>query len=176
MREINRIIPAGVLINHMEALNDTGGVHGDTGEPGAEGHSSDLIDMVKGLEGFSAKAFGDFKQTSIGYGTRAKHEGEVITKEEADQRLRSELTMHAKGLDAAAKAGGYNLTAKQRDALISFDFNTGRGVYLLESAGGNLREVERRMRLYTKAGGTDLEGLIKRRKQEGDLFAADISN
>lgn len=150
------------------------GAQGETGETGAAGYSSELVSMVKDFEGFSAKAFGDFKQTSIGYGTRAKHEGEVLNEAEADQRLRQELNMHARGVDAALKAGGYRLTEKQREALISFDFNTGRAVHLLETAGGDLREIERRMRLYTKAGGTEQGGLVKRRKKEADIFAADI--
>lgn len=175
MLQLNRELPPNLLINHMESLNRPDGARGETGAAGAEGHSAGLVDMVKDFEGFSGSAFGDFKQTSIGYGTRAKHEGETITKEEADTRLRGELSMHAKGVDSAASSGGYKLTPKQRDALISFDFNTGRAEHILGTAGGDLREVERRMRLYTKAGGKDQEGLIKRRKKEADIFGADIT-
>lgn len=130
----------------------------------------DLVALMKKTEGFTAHAFGDYKQMSIGYGTRAKHAGESITEPEADARLRSELGGHAANIDAAAKAGGYRLTPSQRKALISFDFNTGQGGYLLQSAGGNLAAVKERLLQYTQAGGKVSAGLVNRRNMEAGLM------
>jgi GH24 family phage-related lysozyme (muramidase) len=62
------------------------------------------------------------------------------------------------------------LSDNQRNALISFDFNTGRGGYLLETSNGDMKEVKRRLLLYTKAGGEELKGLVNRRKREAALF------
>ena len=127
------------------------------------------IAFVKDLEGFQAKAYGDYKQSSVGYGTRAKSAGETLTQSEADARLREELSMHARRVDEAAKSSGRKLTEKQRSALISFDFNTGEAVNLL-STSDDMDEVKRRLLLYTKAGGEHLPGLIARRKKEAALL------
>ena len=128
------------------------------------------MDAVKEMESFIPEAYGDYKQTSVGYGTRAKSEGEVLSKEEADARLREELSMHAGRIDGAAQKAGVTLSDNQRNALISFDFNTGRGGYLLETSNGDMQEVKRRLLLYTKAGGEELKGLVNRRKREAELF------
>jgi hypothetical protein len=53
--------------------------------------SKSLLEMIKAKEGFSAKAFWDHKQWSIGYGTQAKDGSEVISKEEAEKRLSADV-------------------------------------------------------------------------------------
>jgi lysozyme len=161
--------PAGAeFMNPMGANNPA---YAPVGNKGPSGLLSEmLIDEVKDMESFIPKAYGDYKQSSVGYGTRAKHDDEVLTKGEADTRLREELTMHAERIDRSALKTGVKLTPGQRNALISFDFNTGRGGYLLEDSQGDLTEVRRRMLLYTKAGGKELPGLVKRRKREATIF------
>ena len=129
-----------------------------------------LINSVKELESFIPRAYSDYKQDSVGYGTRAKSADEVLTEAQADARLREELAMHAGRVDSAAAATNTKLTKGQRNALISFDFNTGRGAHLLETSGGDMKEVKRRLQLYTKAGGEDLPGLIRRREKEASIF------
>ena len=161
--------PAGAeFLNPMGANNPA---YAPVGNKGPSSLLSEmLIDEVKDMESFIPKAYGDYKQSSVGYGTRAKHDDEVLTKGEADTRLREELTMHAERIDRSALKTGVKLTPGQRNALISFDFNTGRGGYLLEDSQGDLTEVRRRMLLYTKAGGKELPGLVKRRKREATIF------
>jgi GH24 family phage-related lysozyme (muramidase) len=147
------------------------GAQGDVGPSGPSGALDEtLVDAVKEMESFIPEAYGDYKQTSVGYGTRAKSEGEVLSKEEADARLREELSMHAGRIDGAAQKAGVTLSDNQRNALISFDFNTGRGGYLIETSNGDMKEVKRRLLLYTKAGGEELKGLVNRRKREAALF------
>jgi GH24 family phage-related lysozyme (muramidase) len=136
--------------------------------PGAV--SDSLLATVKGIEGFQPHAYGDYKQISVGYGTRAKSHDEQLNEAQATDRLRSELSMHAGRIDSAARKTGVSLTPGQRDALISFDFNTGEGAHLLESSGGNLGEVQKRMALYTHADHKELPGLVARRKQEIAMF------
>lgn len=131
---------------------------------------ADLVAKVKQLEGFNPHVFNDYKQASIGYGTKARHEGETLTEPQAEARLREELGSAAVNIDTAAKQGGYKLTPGQRNALISFDFNTGKGAYLLGSAGGNVAEVKRRLLQYTKAGDKQNEGLVNRRNAEAKMF------
>lgn len=136
------------------------------------GLDESLVNTVKGFESFIPNAYGDYKQTSVGYGTRAKSSNEVLSKEQADSRLREELGMHARNIDSAAQRSGVKLTANQRNALISFDFNTGEGGKLLQTSNGDLNEVKRRLLLYNKAGKQkqELAGLVKRRNQEAQLF------
>lgn len=132
---------------------------------------AETIQLVKGLEGFIPRAYSDYKQTSVGYGTRAKYPGESLNTAQADARLREELSMHASRIDVAAKDAGFKLTPKQRAALISFDFNTGRGAALMETSD-DMDEVKRRMGLYVKAGGKKLSGLVNRRKKELEYFSS----
>ena len=131
-----------------------------------------LISNVKKLEGFYANAYSDYKQHSVGYGTRAKSANETITREEADERLVAELTMHANRVDAAAQQVGLRLTPGQRDALISFDFNTGKGAELITTSGGDIADIARRIPLYRKAGGKVNQGLVNRRAAELEMFNA----
>jgi len=128
-----------------------------------------LVDLVKGFEGFNPNAYGDYKQTSIGYGTKGK-EGEVLTEPQASERLNTELSGHAKTIEDAFKLKGIKFNQNQLNALTSFDFNTGRGADLIQRFGDKPEELVSKMLEYTKAGGGDIPGLVKRRNIEAALF------
>ena len=130
---------------------------------------NDLIGLVKGFEGFNPRAYNDFKQTSIGYGTKGK-EGEVLNEEQATERLKSELSGHAERIAKAAELKGVALNQNQFNALTSFDYNTGKGADLVERFGDNPVQLASKILEYTKAGGKDLPGLVKRRQIEAVLF------
>lgn len=143
-----------------------------------EPQSSTLpLDFVKKLEGWNPQAYGDYKQTSIGFGTRARFPGEVIDETEGERRLASELTEHARRVDEAAQRYGVNLTPFQRDALISFDFNTGQGPAVMESREPGA--IAERMSLYNKVteGGRKVvnKGLVNRRKAEIQHFMQPVA-
>jgi lysozyme len=131
----------------------------------------DLIGLVKGFEGFNPRAYNDYKQISIGYGTKGK-EGEVLNEEQATERLKSELSGHAERITKAAELKGIALNQNQFNALTSFDYNTGRGANLIERFGDNPQQLASKILEYTKAGGEDLPGLVKRRQIEAALFLA----
>lgn len=131
-----------------------------------------LVDRIKELEGYNGSAYDDGAQYSIGYGTRARSKTEQIDPAEADRRLRSELTASAKDIDKATQSAGVELTPSQRNALISFHYNTGKGDYLIESSGGDLAEIQRRMALYVYFKGKVNDGLVNRRRAELEMFAA----
>ena len=133
--------------------------------------SPTLIGMVKKLEGkFTAKPFWDYKQWTSGYGTKASGPNEIITPEIAEQRLNDELSKSATRIDAAAKKSGITLTANQRDALTSFDYNTGRGSSVISQAQGDATKIPGLLSQFTHAGGNELPGLVDRRKQEIAMF------
>ena len=128
-----------------------------------------VIDLVKGFEKFEPKAYNDYKQTSVGYGTKGKP-GEVLTEEQASERLQSELFGHAKRIEDAAALKGITLNKNQFNALTSFDFNTGKGANLIERFGDNPQQLASKILEYNKAGGEVKKGLVKRRQIEAALF------
>lgn len=137
--------------------------------------SDNLISAVKGFEGFTPRAHGDYKQTSIGHGTKALPGQTTITREQADAALRAELAKHADAMNAVAQQYGLHLAPTQQDALVSFDYNTGAGRRLLERAGGDLSKIPALMGEYvnvTEADGSKhpLAGLVSRRNAEISMF------
>jgi len=131
----------------------------------------DLISLVKDFEKFEPKAYNDYKQISVGYGTKGKP-GEVLTEEQASERLQSELFGHAKRIEDAAALKGITLNKNQFNALTSFDFNTGKGANLIERFGDNPQQLASKILEYNKAGGEVKGGLVKRRQIEAALFLA----
>jgi len=134
------------------------------------GFDGDLINMVKQFEGFNEQAYGDYSQTSIGYGTRALEGETSITEQEAEQRLVKELKSHEDRVVKHAKKHGYKLTKNQISALTSFDYNTGSIAKLTANGTRSIDEISNMLLAYNKAGGKVLEGLQKRRQSEADLF------
>jgi GH24 family phage-related lysozyme (muramidase) len=128
------------------------------------------VSMIKDFESFIPEAYGDYKQTSVGYGTRARFDGEVLTEPEADARLRDELQGHVSRVDSLAAENGVKLTEAQRSALISFDFNTGAVHRVFERGGADTNRYAPIMKEWRKAGGKVLPGLVARRAKEAAAF------
>lgn len=150
----------------------TMGVVGDV----APAEHKDLVSLVKSFEGFNPNAYGDFKQTSIGYGTRAKAGEKSISKEEAERRLANELALSRQRVAALNEKAGYNFTPHEIDALTSFDYNTGRLSQLTENGKRDRATIAAKMLEYTKAGGKSLPGLVKRRNAERQVFLQGYSS
>jgi GH24 family phage-related lysozyme (muramidase) len=85
--------------------------------------SGNLVNRVQQFEGYSARAYPDGSQYSIGYGTRATSPNEVIDQATAQQRLNSELGQSQASVDRFAPGLPQNV----RDGLTSLDYNTGSG-------------------------------------------------
>lgn len=138
--------------------------------------NEDLINFIKSKEGFLPKAKWDYKQWSIGYGTKS-FEGETITEAEADRRLREEVAKSQKSVIDHALKHGYNWDQKKIDALTSFAYNLGPGALNQLTAGGtrNDEEIAKKLLEYNKVnkGGQLIEerGLTQRRSQEFTMFA-----
>jgi GH24 family phage-related lysozyme (muramidase) len=143
----------------------------------------DVQTMIKHFEaggekaGFHAKAYPDGRQWSIGYGTKARP-GETIGQEEAQRRLDEELAKHAGRVDRIA--GYLNLKPHERDALISFDFNTGDLEQLTANGTRGRGEIAAKMLLYRNATMNGklvrLPGLVRRRQAEQYLFLNGYTN
>lgn len=124
------------------------------------------LDAIRKFEGFTPKANWDYAQFTNGYGTKAKHAGEVIDKVEADRRFAAEISearafveQQVPGADEGTKA-----------ALTSLTFNAG-GTWSKSGLGeavraGDLDKARALLLQYTKAGGETLPGLVTRRLAE----------
>jgi GH24 family phage-related lysozyme (muramidase) len=129
-----------------------------------------LVAAVKKFEGFSAKAYPDFKQYSIGYGTKAASSSEVITEADAESRLAAELAVAERSVEAFA--AGAPIGVKQ--ALTSLTYNSGPK-WESQTLGelirvGNYAEAKTHFLAYNHAGGAVNAGLTARRETEVAWF------
>lgn len=130
------------------------------------------LDAIRRFEGFVAEARWDYAQHSNGYGTRARHPGEVIDRAEAERRFTAAIghammavERFAPGLDAGSLA-----------ALTSLTFNSGSG-WMKAGLGdavraGDLDAAREIFRQYVYAGGQRLPGLVARREAEAQWLGS----
>ena len=144
--------------------------------------TNDAIDLIKRYEGLRLTAYQDSVGIwTIGYGTTRINtfpvqEGMTITKEEATNYLLADL--NEKFVPTIKRNVRALITQSMFDALCCFTYNVGGGNLnkssllkdlnsskYLDSAAGFMQ--------WTKAGGKELSGLVKRRSSEKDLFLKD---
>lgn len=129
-----------------------------------------LLDVIKTFEGYTPRATWDYKQHSVGYGTRARHAGEVIDQAEAERRLNEEVMKAQEIVERFAP----NAPPGVKAALTSLTYNAGAN---WTSAGlgqavqaGDYAAAKDRFLQYNRAGGEVLPGLTKRRAAEAQWF------
>ena len=130
----------------------------------------EFVAAIKRSEGYSARAYWDVKQWSIGYGTRARSADEVIDEKEADRRFVAEMSAAAAFVDTVTP----QLDPGTRAALASLTFNAGPS-WATATLGDLIRDrklkAARQVFLqYTRAGGRQLSGLVARRELEAGWF------
>lgn len=129
-----------------------------------------LVAFIKKAEGFSAKAYWDYKQYSIGYGTKATSANETITEAEATQRLIEEIHK----ADALVTAKFPNLPLGQHQALIDLTYNAGSGweeqSLGKQVAAQKIDSIKADILQYNHAGGQVNAGLTARREAEVSWF------
>jgi GH24 family phage-related lysozyme (muramidase) len=126
------------------------------------------IELIKKFEGCVLFGYKDpVGVPTIGYGhTGGVVVGQRITQEKAEQLLKQDL----KRFEDAVNNLGLKLNQNQFDALVSFAYNVGPGNLKKLVEGRSLTQVSDAICLYCKAGGKTLNGLVKRRNAEKDLF------
>lgn len=132
------------------------------------------IDLIKKYEGFRAKAYKcPADKWTIGYGhTRNVKPTDVITLHEAERFLRQDVEF------AEKEVNRHNLDINQNqfDALVSFVFNLGVGNFarstLLRKIKSNPNDptIRKEFERWIYAGGKVLNGLVRRRKEEAELY------
>lgn len=136
--------------------------------------SNSGIELIKKHESFSGKAYlCPAGVWTIGWGhTGGVKSGDVTTEAQAMELLRADL----KHAEDAVKAQGLKLRQSQFDALVSFVFNVGIGNFqkstLLRVAKENPNDLRIKSEFdrWVYGGGRVLPGLVKRRKDESNLY------
>lgn len=128
------------------------------------------IDLIKKYEGCKLTAYKcPAGVWTIGYGTtKGVKSGMTITKEKAEELLKSDVAPIEKQLNALK----INFRQGQFDALVSFIYNLGIGSFNSSTlkkkilAGAPDSEICAEFKKWNKAGGKVLAGLTKRREEE----------
>lgn len=128
------------------------------------------LDSIRQFEGFTERGVWDYKQTTNGFGTRAKFPGEVIDRAEAERRFSAEVEDARAAVDRFAPSLDEGTAA----ALTSLTFNAGTG-WMHSGLGaavknGDLETARSIFKTYTFAGGHSLPGLEARREAEAQWF------
>lgn len=136
--------------------------------------SSKGIEFIKRHEGFRARAYKCPADVwTIGYGhTRGVNNGDVITKEQGERFLIQDVQT----AEREVNSHGLIINQNQFDALVSFVFNVGVGNFsrstLLRKLKVNTNDstISYEFSRWKNGGGKVLPGLVKRRKEESELY------
>jgi lysozyme len=138
------------------------------------------IKLLHDFEGLRLNAYlCPAKVWTIGYGnTRYEDgspvkQGDVITKQRAESLFNNIVTTFERGVKRLVTR---TLTDNQFSALVSFAYNLGVGNLqrstLLRKVNANPNDptIRDEFMKWTRAGGKELPGLVRRRKAEADLY------
>ena len=144
--------------------------------------SSNCIALIKRFEGLRLNAYQDSVGVwTIGYGTTRINgspiqSGMTITVQQAEEYLLSDLnTKFVPNVQRNIRA---LITQSMFDAICCFTYNVGSGALgkstlLKDLNSSKYLDAASGFSLWTKAGGVELAGLVKRRTAEKDLFLKD---
>ena len=132
------------------------------------------IELIKEFEGCKQVAYQDSVGVwTIGYGhTKDVYEGQLSIKKTCERFLAEDIAEFEDYVEAIVEV---SLSQNQFDALVAWTFNLGPGNLLKSTMLKKLNEgdydaVPDEMRRWNKAGGKTLNGLIRRRDAEANLF------
>lgn len=132
------------------------------------------IELIKRHEGFRARAYKcPAGVWTIGYGhTRGVKSGDVIDKAQGERFLIQDVQI----AEREVNSHGLTFNQNQFDALVSFVFNIGSGNFtrstLLRKLKVNTNDatISYEFSRWKYAGGKVSTGLVKRRKEEAELY------
>ena len=130
------------------------------------------IALIKSFEGLRLKAYKALpseKYFTIGYGHYGADvkEGQTITEAEAEKLLRADLQKYEGKVN---KYPAYNWNDNEYSALVSFAYNVGNIDGLTKKGKRSREEIKKVWTSYSKAGGKEIPGLVRRREAELKLF------
>jgi lysozyme len=131
------------------------------------------LDLIKEFEGCRLDAYDDGTGViTIGWGHTPAMLGETITQAQADQMLMDDLQRFEQCVNDMVS---HNINPNQFAALVSFAYNLGcgslEGSTLLSLVNaGDYDGAAAQFGKWVYAGGQVLEGLVRRRAAEANLF------
>lgn len=135
------------------------------------------FDLIREFEGYRDTAYQDSVGVwTIGYGhTEGVKRGDKITQAQGVKYL-EEDTQEAQG--AVTRLVKVPLTQGQYDALVSFTFNLGTGnlgssTLLRKLNAGDYEGAASEFPRWVNAGGKKLDGLVRRREAERQMFVGE---
>lgn len=143
------------------------------------------LDLIKSFEGYHvARADGTCESYqcpagvwTIGWGTtEGITKGLVWSRDEAEFALRRDIARFERGVAEMVKV---DPTQAQFDALVSFAYNCGLGALrkstiLARYNAGDIAGAAAAFGMWTRAAGTVLPGLVRRRQKEAALFLSSV--
>nr|WP_321026263.1 glycoside hydrolase family protein [Clostridium neonatale] len=143
--------------------------------------SDDLCDFIAYFEGFRLKAYYCSSGVlTIGIGCTRKEVTSLgtITKERAYVELKKDVSKFACSIDDLCNKSNVDLKSYERDALISFAFNCGISALEKSTLWYNITKgirdkniiYENFLRFVKSSSGEVLQGLVRRRRAEAELF------
>jgi len=143
------------------------------------------LDLIKRFEGCKLVAYQDIVGIwTIGYGTTAMAglgiepaSGMTITQERAEDLLRQGIDKFAATVDAMITA---NVNTNEFGACVSLAYNIGptafaKSTVLRELNAGNHEKAAAAFKMWNKAGGEVVKGLVNRRNAEVTLFLTPVT-
>lgn len=127
------------------------------------------LNLIKEFEGLRLKAYKPVpteKLWTIGYGHYGVEEGSTCTQSQAEEYLRQDVSSSERAVNNLKR----QWTQGQFDALVSFTYNCGTGNLKTLCANRPADIIADKILLYNKAGGKVLNGLVRRRQAERELF------
>ena len=144
------------------------------------------LDLIKEFEGFRSETYRDIAGVlTIGYGTTSAAgvgivpvPGMSITKAEAEWYLQKAVDKFASQI---AKYITAPINENEFGAFVSLAYNIGPTAFRKSSAlryfnAGDKTRAANNIRLFNKAGGKVLKGLVRRREAERTLFLTPVAN
>lgn len=126
--------------------------------------------IIKEFEGCHLQAYlCPAGKPTIGYGhTKGVSLGQTITQAQADAYLIEDVAGAEKNVNGFMAK--YNFNQNQFDALVSFAYNIGSINQLTANGTRSIAQINDKITAYNKGGGKVLNGLVKRREKEQELF------
>lgn len=127
--------------------------------------------LIKSFEGCRLTAYKPVpteKYWTIGWGHYGAniHKGQVITQKQADALFDKDIQVYVNHVNAL----GMKLNQNQFDALVSFCYNCGVGNLNRLCSDRSIVSINKWITAYNKGGGNVLQGLVRRRNAEKELF------
>jgi lysozyme len=138
------------------------------------------LEAIEQFEGKRLKAYLDsvnIPTIGVGHTGPDVYIGQTITEAECRALLREDVQEAEDSVNACVKVP---LTQDQFDALVSFVFNVGGGAFkgstlLKKLNAGDYEGAANQFQRWSKAGGKDLPGLLKRRMAEANIFRSEYA-